>query len=87
MTTKRTPRRRTDHLSAMLAAWETYMWNGGVDWFHELERLGLDADEIERQAPRAWREHAQRFMAVWLANYRLPGLPYGAKRWGLPDGN
>ena len=61
------------------------MLNGGEDWFGDLARLGLDADEIERQAQRVWREHGQRFMAVWRADYRRPGLPYGAKRWGVPD--
>jgi len=55
-----------------------------VDWFGDLERLGLGADEVKRQAPRVWRENAQRFMSIWRADYGRPGLPYGAKQWGLP---
>jgi hypothetical protein len=68
----------------MLAAWETYMMLG-TDYFHDLDCIGLDAHEITRQAPRVWREHGPRFMAIWHSEYRRTGLPYGAKRWGVPD--
>jgi hypothetical protein len=86
MTTKRTPLRRTHHASRALAAWEVYLLLGS-DYFHDLDRLGLDADEIERQAPLVWREHAQRFLTIWRSEYGRHDLPYGARQWGVPDDN
>jgi hypothetical protein len=86
VSTKRIARRRTHHVARWLEAWETFFLNGGEDWFHQLDRLGLDDAEIKRQAPLVWAEHGLRFMTIWRAEYGRPGLPHGAKKFGVPPG-
>ena len=58
----------------------------GYDFFHVLNRIGLDADNLPRGAARAaWRMYGAQIMATWAPDPRdRRQKPWGLEQFGPP---
>ena len=83
-TKRRRSKRRAPDASEFDAWW--CVWWAGSDFDGALERYGIRAQDMTREAFReaaeaAWRRHGAAFMADWRAEGSV-GLPWAAREFG-----